>query len=115
MLLVAVFAYFCITLFAAFFLRSAAEFWVLAICVGLFQGGIQALSRSEFGKLIPKDRSNEYFGFFDIFGKYAAIMGTLLVSLCTQLSGSSSMGVLSLVVLFVIGFALLLKMPAKQD
>ena len=54
MLLVAVFAYFCITLFAAFFLREALEFWILAICVGLFQGGIQALSRSEFGKLIPR-------------------------------------------------------------
>ena len=115
MLLVAVFAYFCITLFAAFFLRSAAEFWVLAVCVGLFQGGIQALSRSEFGKLIPKEHANEYYGFFDIFGKYATIMGTLLVSMFTQLTGSSSMGVLSLVVLFVIGFALLLKMPAKQD
>ena len=72
MLLVAIGAYFCITLFAAFFLREAAEFWMLAICVGLFQGGIQALSRSEFGKLIPKEHANEYYGFFDIFGKYAA-------------------------------------------
>ncbi|MBN2925591.1 MAG: MFS transporter, partial [Bifidobacterium sp.] len=94
MLLIAVFAYFCITLFAAFFLRSAAEFWVLAVCVGLFQGGIQALSRSEFGKLIPKENANEYYGFFDIFGKYATIMGTLLVSVFTQLTDSSSYGVL---------------------
>ena len=106
MLLIAVFAYFCITLFAAFFLRSAAEFWVLAVCVGLFQGGIQALSRSEFGKLIPKENANEYYGFFDIFGKYATIMGTLLVSVFTQLTGSSSYGVL-----FVVGFVLLWKMP----
>lgn len=111
MLLIAVFAYFCITLFAAFFLRSAAEFWVLAVCVGLFQGGIQALSRSEFGKLIPKENANEYYGFFDIFGKYATIMGTLLVSVFTQLTGSSSFGVLSVAVLFIVGFVLLWKMP----
>lgn len=114
MLLIAVFAYFCITLFAAFFLRSAAEFWVLAVCVGLFQGGIQALSRSEFGKLIPKENANEYYGFFDIFGKYATIMGTLLVSVFTQLTGSSSFGVLSVAVLFIVGFILLWKMPEED-
>ena len=114
MLLIAVFAYFCITLFAAFFLRSAAEFWVLAVCVGLFQGGIQALSRSEFGKLIPKEHANEYYGFFDIFGKYATIMGTLLVSVFTQLTGSSSYGVLSVAVLFIVGFILLWKMPEED-
>ena len=114
MLLIAVFAYFCITLFAAFFLRSAAEFWVLAVCVGLFQGGIQALSRSEFGKLIPKENANEYYGFFDIFGKSATIMGTLLVSVFTQLTGSSSYGVLSVAVLFIVGFILLWKMPEED-
>ena len=113
MLLIAIFAYFCITLFAAFFLRSAAEFWVLAVCVGLFQGGIQALSRSEFGKLIPKEHANEYYGFFDIFGKYATVLGTLLVSVFTQLTGNSSIGVLSVAVLFIIGFVLMLKVPEK--
>ena len=111
MLLIAVFAYFCITLFAAFFLTSAVEFWILAFCVGLFQGGIQALSRSEFGKLIPKERANEYYGFFDIFGKYAAVMGTFLVSVFTQLTGNPSVGVLSIAVLFVVGFVLMWKMP----
>ena len=113
MLLVAVFAYFCIVLFAAFFLRSAVEFCILAICVGLFQGGIQALSRSEYGKLIPTEHANEYYGFFDIFGKYAAVLGTLLVSLFTQLTGNSSIGVLSIAVLFIIGFVLLWKMPQE--
>lgn len=113
MLLIAIFAYFCITLFAAFFLRSAAEFWVLAVCVGLFQGGIQALSRSEFGKLIPKEHANEYYGFFDIFGKYATVLGTLLVSVFTQITGNSSIGVLSIAVLFIIGFVLMTKVPEK--
>ncbi len=114
MLMVGVFAYFCIVLFAAFFLKSAFEFWILAICVGLFQGGIQALSRSEYGKLIPKERANEYYGFFDIFGKYAAVMGTFLVSFFTQVTGSSSYGVLSIAVLFVAGFLFLRAMPSKR-
>lgn len=114
MLLIAIFAYFCIVLFAAFFLRNALEFWILAICVGLFQGGIQALSRSEFGKLIPKDNANEYYGFFDIFGKYAAVMGTFLVSVFTQLTGNPSIGVLSIAVLFLVGFVLLVRMPEKE-
>ena len=76
---------------------------------------IQALSRSEFGKLIPKEHANEYYGFFDIFGKYAAVMGTFLVSIFTQLTGNASIGVLSIAVLFVIGFALLWGMPEKAE
>ena len=79
MIIVAVAAYVGIVLFAAFFLKSATEFWILAILVGMFQGGVQALSRSYFGKIIPKEHSNEYYGFFDIFGRYASVMGTLLV------------------------------------
>lgn len=114
LLLIAVFAYFCIVLFAAFFLRSATEFWILAICVGLFQGGIQALSRSEYGKLIPKDNANEYYGFFDIFGKYAAVMGTLLVSVFTQITGNASLGILSIAILFAIGFILLCCMSRES-
>lgn len=113
MLMVGVLAYFCIVMFAAFFLKSALEFWILAICVGLFQGGIQALSRSEFGKLIPKNKANEYYGFFDIFGKYAAVMGTFLVSLFTQITGNASFGVLSIAVLFIIGFFFLCAMPKR--
>lgn len=113
MIMVAVVAYFCVTLFAAFFLRSAFEFWILAVCVGLFQGGIQALSRSEYGKLIPKEHANEYYGFFDIFGKYATVLGTFLMSFFTQVTGSSSVGVCSIAALFVVGFILLLKMPKE--
>lgn len=111
MILVGIFGYFCISLYAAFFLRTARDFWVLAICVGLFQGGIQALSRSEFGKLCPKEHANEYFGFFDIFGKYAAILGTGLVSAFTFLTGNPSLGVLSVAILFIIGFFVMLKVP----
>lgn len=113
MLLIAVFAYGAITLFAAFFLREAGQFYILAVLVGMFQGGIQSLSRSEFGKLIPQEHANEYFGFFDIFGKYAAILGTFLVSFFAQITGDASWGVLSISLLFVVGFIILWRMPEQ--
>lgn len=114
MLMMAVFAYFCIVLFAAFFLKTAVEFWILAVSVGLFQGGIQALSRSEYGKIIPKNRANEYYGFYDIFGKYAAVLGTFLMSTFTWLTGSTSLGVFSIAFLFVVGFWFLYRMPSES-
>ena len=110
MILVAVAAYMGIVLFAAYFLKTAFEFWVLAIMVGLFQGGVQALSRSYFGRIIPKEKSNEYYGFFDIFGRYASVMGTFLVSVVTSLTGNPSLGVLSIGVLLVVGFMLLVRL-----
>lgn len=112
MIVVAVVAYTLIVLFAAFFLKSAREFWVLAVCVGLFQGGVQALSRSYFGKLVPKDNANEFYGFFDIFGKCASVMGTLLVSVITQLTGNASLGVLSIAALLAAGLFFLVRMPS---
>ena len=111
MIIVAVLAYTCIVFFAAFFLRSAFEFWILAICVGLFQGGVQALSRSYFGRLVPKENSNEFYGFFDVFGKYASVMGSLLVAVITQVTGNASLGVLSIAALLFVGLVLMVKMP----
>ena len=78
-------------------------FWVLAISVGTCQGGIQALSRSFYGKLIPADQSSRYFGFYDIFGKFAAVMGPGLYGLVKNLTGRSSLSILSIVFLFIIG------------
>lgn len=114
MIIVAVAAYVGIVLFAAFFLKSATEFWILAILVGMFQGGVQALSRSYFGKIIPKEHSNEYYGFFDIFGRYASVMGTLLVSVVTLLTHDPSLGVLSIGILLVVGFVMLVKLSSMQ-
>lgn len=82
-------------------------FWVLAFMVGTVQGGIQAISRAFFGKLVPPKHSSEYFGFFDIFGKFAAVLGPLLISLVKALTGSDAMSVLSVALLFVIGFVLI--------
>ena len=86
---------------------SLVLFWCMAFLVGTVQGGIQAISRSYFGKLIPAERSNEYFGFFDIFGKFAAVIGPLLVAFFTQATGRDSLGVISLAILFLVGFGLL--------
>lgn len=100
---------YCGICFYGYLLDSALDFWILAVLVGMCQGGIQALSRSYFGKLIPKKESSEYFGFFDIFGKFADFFGPLIISLCALIFHSSSYGVLALIVLFLIGFILIRK------
>ena len=92
----------------AFFLDSQLKFWILAVIVGMFQGGIQALSRSHFAKIIPPEKSGEYFGLFDICGKGASFLGTMLVSVTSQVTGSANLGVGMLAVLFVIGLVLFL-------
>lgn len=88
-------------------LDKAWEFWVLAIAVGMCQGGIQSLSRAYYGKLIPKEEASEYFGFFDIFGKFADFFGPVIIALCAFLFNSSTYGILALALLFIIGFILL--------
>ena len=90
----------------AFFLTRQWQFWVLAVIVGMFQGGVQALSRSHFAKIIPPEKSGEYFGLFDICGKGASFLGTMIVSVGSQLTGSANVGVGSLIVLFLVGFVL---------
>lgn len=89
----------------AIFMQSIWQFWVLAVMVGLFQGGIQALSRSYFTKIIPAEHSGTLFGIMDIFGKGAAFLGTLLVSIVTQATGSVNLGAIPIVCLFVAGLA----------
>ncbi len=83
-------------------------FWVLAALVGTVQGGIQALSRSYFGKLVPKEKSNEYFGVFDIFGKFAAILGPMLYAVVKATTGRSSFAILAIILLFAIGLTSML-------
>ena len=93
----------------AIWLDSQLDFWMLAVLVGMFQGAIQALSRSYFAKIIPADKSGEYFGIMDICGKGAAFFGTFLVSFISQMTGSTSAGVGSLAIMFFIGFVLFCK------
>jgi UMF1 family MFS transporter len=87
---------------------STVLFWVLATLVGTVQGGIQALSRSYFGQIIPPERSNEYFGFLDIFGKFSCVIGPALYSLVYTLTNRASLGILSIILLFLCGGVALL-------
>ena len=103
LIMVCIAAYFGIALFAVF-LTNQVQFFILAIFVGMFQGGIQALSRSYFTKIIPASQSGEFFGLMDICGKGAAFMGTAVVSAVSQITGSMNAGVGMISVLFVIGF-----------
>lgn len=86
---------------------SSTLFWILATLVGTVQGGIQALSRSYFGQLIPPERSNEYYGFLDIFGKFSCVIGPALYAATYAATGRASLGILSIIVLFFGGMVAL--------
>lgn len=103
LLKITIVAYGLITLYATM-LHNLTQFWILAILVGMFQGAIQALSRSYFAKIIPPEKSGEYFGVFDIFGKGASMFGTLLIAVVTDITNEQKYGIMALVVLFIIGY-----------
>ena len=117
---VCIVAYTGITLFAVF-LMSLWQFWLLAVLVGMFQGGIQALSRSYLGKIIPAERSGEYYGLMDICGKGASFLGTTLVAVVSQLTAGTTLNVFglelqneslavgTLVIIFALGFMVFCK------
>jgi len=86
-----------------FRMTTAAEFWGIAMLVASAQGGIQAISRSHFGKMIPKHRSNEFFGMYDIFARFSAILGPLMFAFLTQVTGNPRFGVLSVMFQFTVG------------
>ena len=116
MLLIAIAAYFGITLFAAFFLRSAAEFWFLAILVGMFQGGIQALSRSEFGKLGSQGaRQRVLWLLRHLWQVRRHPRHVPRGHVHPRSPGNSSLGVLSIAVLFVVGFVTMLRVPERTE
>lgn len=93
---------------------KTGAFWLVAFLVASSMGGIQALSRSYFGKLIPPENSAEFFGFYNVFGKFAAISGPLLMGMVGRLTGDTRWGVLSILILFVLGAWFLLKVE-EQD
>jgi MFS transporter, UMF1 family len=99
---------------AGFFIRSAWHFYVLAIVVGLVQGGTQALSRSLFAAMVPKTRSSEFFGFFSTGEKMAGIIGPTIFGMIAQLTGSSRWGIISVVVLFVTGALILYRVDESE-
>lgn len=105
---ICILAYLLISIYAIF-LNNIVQFWILAVSVGMFQGAIQALSRSYYAKIIPKENSGEYFGIYDVFGKGAAIIGTLVVSLVTQATGNQHLSISTLSIMFLIGIILFFK------
>lgn len=112
-ILVAIAAYALIAM-VGFFMSEVIHFYILAVIIGLFQGGIQALSRSYYSRLIPQDQSSQFYGFFNMLGKFAAIIGPLLVGIVTLITGEQRYGIVSLIILFVLGFVLLRKVDEDE-
>ena len=110
---IAIMAYCFITLLG-YFMQTEQHFFVLAILVGLFQGGIQALSRSLYTRLIPAEKAAEFFGFFNMLGKFAAVLGPMLMGSVTLLTGNARLGILSILILFSIGWYLLRKVDISE-
>lgn len=105
-LYITLFAYLGIVIIG-YFMSTALHFYLLAICVGMVQGGAQALSRSIFGSMVPDDKRAEFFGFYGISSKFAAVIGPFVFALVGQLTGSSRLGIISLVFFFVAGIFIL--------
>jgi UMF1 family MFS transporter len=99
---------------AGFFMQTATHFYILAFMVGMVQGGSQALSRSLYGSMIPKDQSAEFYGFYSTSSKFAGILGPLLFGVVSQLAGGSRLSILSLIVFFVVGGFLLTRVDEQE-
>jgi len=105
-LLIGIGVYICVCV-AAFFMRNESDFYMLAIVIGLVQGGVQALSRSLYARIIPGDKTAEFFGFYNMLGKFAAVLGPVLMGLVAVVSGDPRYGILAIIPLFIIGGVLL--------
>ena len=103
-----------ISCIAAFFISSVWHIFILGAMIGSAQGGIQALSRSYFAKIIPKEKSNEFFGFYNIFGKFSAIMGPTLMSLTTAVTGNARWSIIGIIPLFLVGFIIFIRLPVEE-
>ena len=107
-IIVCLFVYILIT-FIAYNLKTIYDFYLIAVLIGIVQGGIQALSRSYYSTLIPRNRSSEFFGVYNMLGKFAALLGPLLVGLVTYMTDSSRLGIFSVSLFFIIGLYLFIK------
>ncbi|MCL6605300.1 MAG: MFS transporter [Paenibacillus sp.] len=114
MIIVGIFTY-IISCIAAFSITSVWHIFILGALIGSAQGGIQALSRSYYAKIIPKENSNEFFGFYNIFGKFAAIIGPAVMSLTTTLTGNANVSILAIIPLFLIGLGIFITLPKQPS
>lgn len=113
MIITGIFTYLIVCV-VGFRLATLTDFLVLAVLVGTAQGGIQALSRSFYGKLVPREHASEFFGFFDVFGKFSAVVGPAMFGLVAQLTGVTNMGVLAVMLMFIIGGLILIFLVPKD-
>jgi len=97
-----------------YFMKDVSEFYVLAVVIGLVQGGIQSLSRSLFSRLIPQDRAAEFFGFYNMLGKMAVVIGPILMGWIGLISGNPRYSILSIILLFILGAFLLYFVDEKR-
>jgi len=114
-MIIAGIATYIISCIAAYFITSVLHIFILGAMIGSAQGGIQALSRSYYAKIVPKEKSNEFFGFYNIFGKFAAIVGPAVMSLTTAVTGNARLSILGIIPLFIIGFAVFISLPKEQN
>ena len=105
---------YCAVTFYAVFMKDISEFYVMAVAIGCVQGAIQSMSRSYYGRLIPADRAGEFYGFYNMMGKFAAVLGPLLMGTTALLTGNSRTAIVSLVILFIGGAALLTVSARRQ-
>ncbi len=112
-ILLALGVYLLVTVWA-YFMDSSREFYILAVAIGLVQGGVQSLSRSLYARLIPPDKSAEFFGFYNMMGKFAAVLGPVMMGTVGLLTGSPRAGILSVGLLFVLGALLLLFVDEEE-
>ena len=112
-ILIAISGYIIIT-FLGFFMAEEWHFYILAVLIGLFQGGIQALSRSLYTRIIPKKKSAEFFGFYNMLGKFAAVIGPALMGTITLMTGNVRYGILSILSLFILGAYFLMKVNIEE-
>jgi UMF1 family MFS transporter len=97
-----------------YFMENAVHFWILAFLVGTVQGGTQALSRSMFGSMLPKDKTAEFFGFYGMSSKFAGIVGPLVFAVVSQTTGSSRLSIFSLIAFFIIGALMLSQVDVEK-
>lgn len=107
-------ATYMISVIFAYFMSNLVHVFVLSTLIASAQGGIQALSRSYYAKIIPKENANEFFGFYNIFGKFAAIIGPFIMSLITTLTGNPRYSILGIIPLFVVGYLVMLQLPKEE-
>lgn len=103
-----------ISVIFAYFMSNLIHVFVLSTFIASAQGGIQALSRSYYAKIIPKENANEFFGFYNIFGKFAAIVGPFIMSLITTITHNPRYSILGIIPLFVVGYIIMLQLPKEE-